>query len=261
MVIERAVIAEKLRLTGDVYYLRLITKAACTAIPGQFISLYSDDSSHILPRPISIEEIDRKRCSLGIVFRTVGKGTLEFSQKEKGDSIRIMGPLGNGYPLPKKNERVLLAAGGLGLPPLLALGKALVNHGFDRENIIFAAGFKNRQSIFLKNEMESLGQVYISTDDGSYGFAGNLRMMIDSNEIAFDIIYSCGPKVMLKSIKELSEERKCACFISLEERMACGVGACLSCVCDSKTVDGHLNVKKKRVCKDGPVFSAREVEL
>ena len=261
MVIQRAVIVEKLRLTGDVYYLRLKTKAACSAMPGQFLSLYSDDSSRLLPRPISIEEIDRKRGCLGIVFRTVGQGTLEFSKKEKGDSIRLMGPLGNAYPLPEKEDIVLLAAGGLGLPPVLALGKELVNQGFDRTRIIFAAGFKNRQSIFLKNDMESLGQVNISTDDGSYGFAGNLRMMIDRLEIPFDIIYSCGPRVMLKSIKELSEERKCECYISLEERMACGIGACLTCVCDSKTVDGHLNVKKKRVCKDGPVFSAREVEL
>ena len=171
-------------LTSDVFSMWIqAEEIASQAKPGQFISVYTKDQSKLLPRPISLCEIDRENGRLRIVYRTVGAGTKEFATYQAGDEIEILGPLGNGFPTDREQ-------------------------GLDAE-----------------------------------------------------VIYACGPTPMLRAIKAYAQENGIECWLSLEERMACGVGACLACVCKSKEVDDHSHVHNKRICKDGPVFPAQEVEL
>ena len=230
-------------------------EVAISAKPGQFISLYCDNSDTLLPRPISLCEVNQKDGLLRIVFRIVGAGTKEFAAKEKDDEIRILGPLGNGFPLEKaEGKTAFLMGGGIGVPPILELAKEL---SCDKKIII---GYRNAEN-FLKEEFEANGQVFISTEDGSVGTKGNVMDAIRENKLQADIIYACGPTPMLRAIKQYAEERGIECYLSLEERMACGIGACLGCVCKTKEKDHHSNVHNKRICKDGPVFLSTEVEI
>lgn len=230
-------------------------KIAGEAKAGQFISLYCNDGSRILPRPISICEVDKENKRLRIVYRVAGKGTTEFSAYKSGSKIKVIGPLGNGYTL--KNEPALLIAGGIGIPPMVQTAKELKAMGVD---VSIAVGYRNN-STFLKEELEKYGKVYIATEDGSVGTKGNVIDAIKANDIQAKVIYSCGPTPMLKGVKAYANENAMEAQISLEEKMACGIGACLACVCKSKEVDHHSNVNNKRICKDGPVFDANEVEL
>ncbi len=222
---------------------------------GQFISLYCNDGSRILPRPISICEVDKGNDRLRIVYRVAGKGTAEFSQYKEGQSIKVLGPLGNGYTL--KEDGALLIAGGIGIPPMLQTAKELKAMGAE---VSIAVGYRNG-STFLKEELEKYGKVYIATEDGSVGTKGNVIDAIKANAVSAKVIYSCGPTPMLRGVKSYANENGMEAQISLEEKMACGIGACLACVCKSKEVDHHSNVDNKRVCKDGPVFDANEIEL
>lgn len=222
---------------------------ALNAKPGQFISVYSDDGSRLLPRPISICEAQETR--LRIVYRVVGKGTEEFSGKSAGDTLRILGPLGNGYEL--KGKKAILFGGGIGIPPMLELAKRL-----DCEKSI-VLGY--RDSLFLNEEFEKYGRVYIATEDGSIGTKGNVIDCVAQENITGDVIYACGPMPMLRAIKQYAEKNDIEAYISLEEKMACGVGACLACVCKTKEKDHHSNVNNARICADGPVFNAKEVEI
>ena len=228
---------------------------AVQAKPGQFISVYSNDKSRVLPRPISICEIDREKGTLRIVYRVVGKGTEEFSKAEAGDSFEILGPLGNGFPIEEaKGKKVLMIGGGIGVPPMLQTAKEIEGEA------IIISGYRN-QDLFLKEELESAGTLFIATEDGSVGTKGNVVDAIRENQIEADMMFACGPKPMLRALKNYALEKGIPCWISMEEKMACGIGACLACVCKSKEVDGHTNVHNKRVCKEGPVFLAEEVEL
>lgn len=166
--------------------------------------------------------------------------------------MEIMGPLGNGFPL--KNKKAFLIGGGIGIPPMLELAKQL-----DCEKQI-VLGYRNSE-MFLLDQFKKEGRVYVATEDGSYGSRGNVLDAIRENGLDADIIYACGPTPMLRALKEYAAEHKTECWISMEEKMACGIGACLACVCKSKEVDDHTNVHNKRVCKEGPVFRAEEVEL
>lgn len=205
----------------------------------------------MLPRPISICEIDREAGKLRIVYRVVGQGTDEFSRYQAGDTIEILGPLGNGFPL--KDKKAFLMGGGIGVPPMVQLAKEL-----DCE-VQIIAGY--RDELFLTEELSAAGRLYIATEDGSAGTKGNVMDAIRENGLSADIIYACGPKPMLRAIKAYAEENNIECYISMEEKMACGIGACLACVCQSKEVDEHTHVHNKRICKDGPVFLSTEVEL
>jgi len=222
--------------------------------PGQFISVYSNDKSRLLPRPISICEVDAKQGTIRLVYRVVGEGTKEFSKLKPGDSVSIMGPLGNGFELTK--QPAILIAGGIGIPPMLELAKRL-----DCNKTIFL-GYKD--ALFLTEEFELYGKVIIATEDGSSGIKGNVIDAINAEAAAGStgsVIYSCGPTPMLRAVSAYAKENHITAWISLEERMACGVGACLACVCKSYEKDNHTNVNNKRICKDGPVFNALEVEI
>lgn len=240
------------QLGSDIYSMVILTpEIAAEAKPGQFVSLYCKDGSRLLPRPISICETDKEEGCLRLVYRAVGKGTMEFKELKAGDFIPVMGPLGNGFPLKKK--KAFLIGGGIGIPPMLELAKNLDC----KKQIIL--GY--RDEMFLDWELAQHGTIYVATEDGSYGTKGNVLDAIKANGLDADLIYACGPTPMLRAIKEYAQENGIECYLSLEERMACGIGACLACVCQSKEKDAHTNVNNKRVCKDGPVFLAQEVEL
>ena len=241
----------------DIYGMWIKTEnIAAKAVPGQFVSLYSANGSRILPRPISICELNNEKTALRLVYRIAGKGTEEFSHLKSENVIKVTGPLGNGYTM--KDNRAMLVAGGIGVPPMVELAKELKRKGLN--DIKAVIGYRNNE-MFLKGELEKYCQVYVATEDGSYGVKGNVIDAIKEYNLEADTIYSCGPKPMLKAVSSYAEERGIEAQISLEERMACGVGACLGCVCKSKEKDAHSNVNNKRVCVDGPVFDSREVEL
>jgi len=227
-------------------------------VPGQFVSLYSKDGSRLLPRPISLCGIDKEKGELRLVYRVAGAGTKEFSALTAGDTIDVLGPLGNGFPL-LEGKKAFLIGGGIGIPPMLELAKALnkVNGGEMVQSVI---GYRDSH-MFLKEEFEQNGKLYIATEDGSVGTKGNVMDAIREQALDAEVIFACGPMPMLRAIKAYAEENGILCYISLEERMACGIGACLGCVCKTKEVDAHSNVHNKRVCKDGPVFLSTEVEI
>ena len=223
--------------------------------PGQFISVYCKDNSRILPRPISVCEIDKEKGALRIVYRIAGKGTDEFSHMQAGDTVDIMGPLGNGFPMEEaKGKRIFLMGGGIGIPPMVQTAKEA------EAEITVIAGYRNSE-IFLKEELEKAGKLVVATEDGSVGTKGNVMDAIRENNLEADVIFACGPTPMLRAIKKYAEEKNILCYLSMEEKMACGIGACLACVCKSKEKDSHSHVHNKRVCKDGPVFLSTEVEL
>ena len=191
-----------------------------------------------------------------LVYRVTGPktGTESFSKLTKGAQLDLLGPLGNGFPLEEAaGKKVFLMGGGIGVPPMLETMKQL-----DAEKI---AVLGYRDELFLNDEFGKNGQVYIATEDGSAGTRGNVMDAIRENELEADVIFACGPKPMLRAIKAYALEKGIPCWISMEERMACGIGACLGCVCQSTEVDEHSHVHNKRVCKDGPVFRSTEVEL
>ena len=249
---ERVTVAEQICIAEGVYSMWLQTdKIAAEAVPGQFVSVYSNDASRLMPRPISICEIDKEKGMLRLVYRVVGKGTEEFSKMVPGDMVDIMGPLGNGFPLGEK--KALLIGGGIGVPPMLELAKQL-----NCEKIA-VAGYRNET--FLMDDFSKYCDIYAATEDGSTGSKGTVLDAIRENKLEADVIYACGPTPMLRALKAYAQENGIECWISMEEKMACGIGACLACVCQSTEVDHHSHVHNKRICKDGPVFRAEEVEL
>ena len=254
---ETAIVVSQEQLADNIFSMWLQTEAAVSAKPGQFISMYTSDGTKLLPRPISICEIDKETGRLRVVYRVTGEktGTKEFSALKAGDTIPVIGPLGNGFPLEKaEGKKAFLMGGGIGVPPILELAKQL---NCDKQIVV---GYRDEHT-FLKEQFEANGSLYISTEDGSVGTKGNVMNAIAENNLTADIIFACGPTPMLRAIKNYAEENGIECYISLEERMACGIGACLACTCKSKDKDHHTNVHNKRICKDGPVFLSTEVEI
>ena len=239
-------------IATDIFSMVLDAKEiAENAKPGQFIDLYSKDGSKLLPRPISICEIDKTNGTLRIVYRIAGQGTKEFSKLKAGDDIEILGPLGNGFTL--RDRKAILIGGGIGIPPMLQLAKDL---NCEKSIVL---GFRDEE--FLSDEFKPYGEVYMSSDSGKIGVKGTVMDAIKEYAITGDVIYACGPTPMLRAIREYAISNGIEAQISLEEKMACGIGACLACVCKSKDIDDHSKVNNKRICKDGPVFFAEEVEL
>lgn len=255
---ERVTVISQEQLADGIFSMWIRTEAARLAKPGQFISMYTNDGSKLLPRPISICEIDADGSALRVVYRVTGEntGTEQFSRMTAGERFSLIGPLGNGFPIERASgKRAFLIGGGIGVPPILELAKQL-----ECAEKQIVAGYRDAQT-FLKEQFESNGRLYISTEDGSVGAKGNVMDAIRENALEADIIYACGPTPMLRAIKQYAEKNNIECYLSLEERMACGIGACLGCVCRSTEKDGHSNVNNKRICKDGPVFLSTEVEI
>lgn len=248
------VISQK-EIAPDIFDMWIETSLAAQAKPGQFIAVYPKAESTLLPRPISICEADKEKGRLRIVYRIAGKGTKEFSGYQAGEEIAVMGTLGNGFPLDAaKGKKVFLMGGGIGVPPILQLAKELSGE----KQII--AGYRDN-NLFLKEDLEKYGNFYAATEDGSVGIKGNVMDAIREQGLEADVIYACGPMPMLRAIKQYAEEKGIEAYISLEERMACGVGACLGCVCKTTKKDEHSHVNNARICTDGPVFEAKEVDI
>lgn len=248
-------IRSKQYLTDDIVSMWISAEdIAKSAAAGQFVSVYCDSGSELLPRPISICDTDKDSGLIRLVFRIVGKGTAEFAKKKEEDCLDIIGPLGNGYGKSETSgKNIIIMGGGIGIPPMLKLSKTLDG------NKSIVLGY--RDVLFMKEDFEEYGDVYVATDDGSAGTKGTVIDAVKENNIKGDIIYACGPLPMLRAVKEYAAEAGIEAWISLEERMACGIGACLACVCKSTDTDRHSMVKNKRVCKDGPVFNAEEVDF
>ena len=252
---ETAVILEQREISDQIYSLWLhADDIVREARPGQFVSVYCRDESRLLPRPISICELDKESGRLRLVYRAVGAGTQEFSFYGPGETLELVGPLGNGFPLDKGYEKPLLIGGGIGVPPMVELAKWLPG------DKAIVSGYRNGD-LFLKEELSRNAALYVATEDGSAGTKGNVLDAVRENRLEADAIFACGPAPMLRALKAYAAQQGIDCYLSLEERMACGIGACLACVCTSKDVDAHTNVKNKRICKDGPVFAAEEIEL
>ena len=249
---EIAVIEKQEQIAEGIFSLWLQAPGiAKHANAGQFVSVYCNDKTKLLPRPISLCEIDKEKGRIRLVHRVAGGGTEEFSKMQKGESLQLLGPLGNGFP--KENKKAFLIGGGIGIPPMLQLAKEL---DCEKQMIL---GY--RDNLFLLDEFQKQGEVFLATEDGSAGTKGNVLDAIRENKLTADIIYACGPTPMLRALKDYAAGQHMECYISMEERMACGIGACLACVCKSKEKDAHSNVKNKRICKEGPVFRAEEVEF
>lgn len=219
---------------------------------GQFVNLYTGRGEYLLPRPISICEIQKEEGTLRLLYQIVGKGTEIFSQKKVGETIQVMGPLGNGFDLKQETCGAhVVIGGGIGAPPLLELVKGLQGKVY-----IFLGA---RSHPVLIEEFERLGaEVHVATEDGSFGFQGNVLELIHVVEPHADEIYACGPKVMLKNVAVWAAERGIVAQVSMEERMACGIGACVGCAVKIQKKD-QSDWEHLKVCKDGPVFLSNEV--
>ncbi len=221
-------------------------------LPGQFVQVEIKNSkTTYLRRPISINLVDRESNQLWLLIRRAGDGTRTLCNTPVGDTINIILPLGHGFTLDtiSTSSRVLLIGGGVGVAPLLYLGTELQNKGLRPE---FLLGARSKSDLLMLKEFEAIGNVYISTDDGSFGEKG----LVTQNSIMaqdFDMIYVCGPMPMMKAIAAIANAKGIECEVSLENKMACGLGACLCCV--EKNKDGH-NVC---VCTEGPVFNTKQL--
>ncbi len=260
---EEARIISQQTMADGIYDMWLETGIALEAAPGQFVGVYPDNKATLLPRPISICEIDKTKSVIRLVYRVVGSGTKEFSTYKEGDKVMLLGPLGNGFPLDKAaGKRVVVMGGGIGVPPLLETVKRLSGdmEGNEPSEVCAVMGYRDSEA-FLAEEFQSFSAIHIATEDGSIGTKGNVIDAMRQDNISGDVIFACGPMPMLKGIKAYAQEKGIKAYVSLEERMACGVGACLGCICKTKEVDHHSHVKNARICTDGPVFDADELEL
>lgn len=216
--------------------------------PGMFIHIQIKTKGLLLRRPISIFSVEDKKSMLFIIYKDLGQGTHEMTLMKPGEKLNFLGPLGNGFPLKEHGKTVALIGGGVGIPPLYELGKRLGEQGV---HVITILGFRDEASIFCVDEFKTLGPVYVATEDGAVGTKGFITQILDEGFVEFETFYACGPLVMLKAL-DLRYKGKKTGYFSLEERMACGTGACYGCMVETK--EGL-----KRVCKDGPVFKIEEV--
>lgn len=253
-----AKVLEQKRIAPGIYDMRLLTELAESAAAGQFIGVYPKDKSILLPRPVSICEAEKEKSVLRIVYRTVGKGTEEFSGYLAGEEVQILGILGNGFPVWEGKDRtVVLLGGGIGIPPLVELAKELKGKS---ASVTVIAGYRDG-NLFLREDLEAYADVYVATEDGSRGVRGNVLTVMEERNVQADVIMACGPMPMLRGVKQYAGERGIKAYLSLEERMACGVGACLGCVCRTTKKDPHSHVNHARICTDGPVFDAEDVDI
>ncbi|MEH7093148.1 dihydroorotate dehydrogenase electron transfer subunit [Neobacillus vireti] len=241
-------------IASDIYELtingELVTQITS---PGQFVHIkVSNGLDPLLRRPISISSFDQEQKTLTMIYRKEGRGTSLLAELNPGMHVDILGPLGNGFPVEEvsKGDTALLVGGGIGVPPLYELSNQLVKKGV---KVIHVLGFQTVSAVFYEEEFLKNGETYVATVDGSYGRKGFVTDIM--KDFQFDCIYTCGPTPMLRAIEQDYQDKKV--FLSLEERMGCGIGACFACVCKKK--DDPTGVSYKKVCSDGPVFRAGEV--
>ncbi|WLR43599.1 dihydroorotate dehydrogenase electron transfer subunit [Bacillus carboniphilus] len=223
--------------------------------PGQFIHIKVDSSSDLLlRRPISISSFDKQEGWMKLIYRAQGEGTKRLSQKHVGDKVDVLGPLGNGFEIEKveDHETVMIVGGGIGVPPLYELSRQFK---MQNKKVTHVLGFQSRDVSFYQEEFSQLGLTFVTTVDGTEGTKGFVTDVMRKNIKDSDVIFTCGPTPMLHAIEETFSNHKR--FISLEERMGCGIGTCLACVC--KVNSDSSDTAYKKVCSDGPVFRGGEV--
>ena len=241
-------------------FFRLILKApeaAAAAIPGQFVMLrVSDTMDPLLARPFGISSVP-SRSTIEIVYRVVGRGTELLTGREAGHALSVLGPLGKGFPMPGKDTTPVLVGGGSGFPPLHFLAQRAGPRAH------FFIGSKNKECLpplgIIKSFRDVVSRVHIATEDGSRGARGTstdiLNAFLSKTEKKSNlVIYACGPHAMLAAVNRLAVEHSVPCYVSMEERMACGLGACMGCSIPMRA-GGY-----RRACKEGPVFDAREID-
>ena len=257
-----AKLVKKEKLLDGLYKFSLEVKEIVDiAKPGNFIEIrINENLDPFLRRPISIYNIEKEKGIIEIIFQVKGKGTELLSQKQEGDFIDIIGPLGNGVFKLEKYKNIAVIGGGIGIFPLYELTKEAKELNLNIDTYI---GFRNKELVVLEKEFENTSNnLTITTDDGSYknkGFAIDyLKENLKTKKV--DCIYTCGPLPMIKAVKALAEENSIECQISLEEKMGCGLGVCLGCAV--KTAESSKeDPQYVHVCKDGPVFESRTVEI
>ena len=246
------IITDKHAIAREIYSFTIACpEVAAAACPGQFVHIRA--KGYTLRRPISICGIDKEKGTLRIVFEIRGEGTAEIAKLNKGDLIDMLAPLGHGFTVDGSFNKVVLIGGGIGTPPMLPLAKA---YG---EKAVAISGFRNASTVILQEDFRSTGaETILCTDDGSAGIHGFVTQPFAelAEKGGIDAVYACGPMPMLKGIAAICKEKGIYCEISLEERMACGIGACLGCACRTVRNDEEYFA---HVCKDGPVFKAEEV--
>ncbi|WP_449539950.1 dihydroorotate dehydrogenase electron transfer subunit [Ferdinandcohnia sp. Marseille-Q9671] len=246
------------RIAEDIFELTLAGSVVNKMLqPGQFVHVkVSEGLDPLLRRPISIADINREQEECTLIYRKEGLGTRVLSEKNKDQFVDVLGPLGNGFPVEEvqQGETALLVGGGIGVPPLYELSKQLVAKGV---KVVHVLGFRSKSAVFYEEKFHALGETYIATVDGSTGTKGFVTDIIENYGIPFDTLYACGPTPMLRALEASYPERNV--YISLEERMGCGIGACFACVCHLQSdPNGH---SYKKICSDGPVFKVGEVVL
>jgi len=235
-------VEENRPLTSNVYRMRLKGDVSDITSSGQFVNLKLDGL--FLRRPISVCDVEGD--VLTILYKVVGVGTEKMSKMSVGETVDVLTGLGNGYDLSVSGSAPLLLGGGVGVPPMYLLAKKLLA---EKKNVTVVLGFNTKDEVFYEEEFRALGvNVMVTTVDGSYGLKGFVTDAI--KDLSYSYFYTCGPEPMLKAVYRASQSSG---QFSFEERMGCGIGACVTCAC---TVAGQ----RKRVCKDGPVFNASEVE-
>jgi len=250
MFLEDAKIIEN-RYIGDKYYLMKVKapRAASAAKAGQFFMIKCKNDVRVLRRPISLHYADADEQTLEFYYETVGKGTTEFSELQAGDEVNIQGPLGTGFDTEVEGKKVILVGGGMGMAPLKLLAEKLRG----KNDVKFIAGGRDAGAVKIVKNFD-IDEITVATDDGSVGIKGNtvevLKEMLAADK--YDLIYTCGPHGMMLAVADTAHKNGIRCQISLEERMACGVKACVGC--SIKTKAGM-----KKVCADGPVFDAEEI--
>ena len=243
-------IISKQKIATDTYDFTLFAgELAQIAQPGQFVHIQVPGKT--LRRPISICHVNKENNTLRIVFQIRGEGTEILSQLKTDDTMNLLAPLGHGYEIGDTKKKVLLVGGGIGVPPLLYLAK---QYG---ENATVVIGFRSKEFVILEQDFIKAGcNVIVVTDDGTYGHHGLVTDCIA--DVVFDEMFACGPMPMLKALAHVADERHVPFQVSLEERMACGVGACLGCACKTKREEKQ-DETYSHVCKDGPVFDYKKI--
>ena len=240
------------KIVGKFYRMRIASSyLAREAKPGQFVEVRcSDQTDPLLRRPFGIHRV--VKGGIELLYEVLGKGTEILSRAEKDDSLDLIGPLGHGFDL---NRQTIIVAGGNGVAPLLFLAEKLAKR---KSDICVLIGGRSKDHVLCEKDFKSLGaKVAVATEDGSIGHRGLvthlLKNLLATNNWRLATIYACGPTGMLKAVSEIAQDNRVSCQVSLEERMACGVGVCLGCPVKVK------NNRYKMVCKDGPVFNAEEI--
>ena len=245
--------ASNTRLGEGLYQLVLdAPQIAAAAQCGQFVHIACGEGN-LLRRPISICEAGEGR--LRIVFQVKGEGTKWLADRKEGDTLDVLGPLGHGFDTAALGARPVLLGGGIGVPPMLQTVKCAKAAGAAPRAIL---GFRNKGAVILEEDFRAVCETFVTTDDGSYARHGFVTDVLQELVADATGVAACGPKPMLKAIAAIAKQAGLPCQVSMEERMGCGIGACLVCACALKAENGET--RYGHVCKDGPVFNAEEVE-